>query len=178
MGLRASSTVQLTLEDVRVPASAMLAAPGDGFHIALSALDGGRIGIASQAIGIATAALEESIQYAKDRRAFGKPIGDYQAIRFMLADVSTELAAAQLLVLRAAALKEADRPFTREASMAKVFATEKANRACDIAVQVHGGYGYISEFAVERHYRDVRVTTIYEGTSEVQRYVIAREVLK
>jgi alkylation response protein AidB-like acyl-CoA dehydrogenase len=178
MGLRASSTVPLTLEDVRVPASAMLGAPGDGFHIALSALDGGRIGIASQAIGIATAALEESIQYAKDRRAFGKPIGDYQAIRFMLADVSTELAAAQLLVLRAAALKEADRPFTREASMAKVFATEKANRACDIAVQVHGGYGYISEFAVERHYRDVRVTTIYEGTSEVQRYVIAREVLK
>jgi alkylation response protein AidB-like acyl-CoA dehydrogenase len=178
MGLRGSSTVPLTLEDVRVPASAMLGSPGDGFRIALSALDGGRIGIASQAIGIATAALEESIQYAKDRRAFGKPIGDYQAIRFMLADVSTELAAAQLLVLRAAALKEAERPFTLEASMAKVFATEKANRACDIAVQVHGGYGYISEFAVERHYRDVRVTTIYEGSSEVQRWVIAREVLK
>jgi alkylation response protein AidB-like acyl-CoA dehydrogenase len=178
MGLRGSSTVSLTLEDVRVPASALLGNAGDGFHIALSALDGGRIGIASQALGIATAALEESIQYAKERRAFGQPIADYQAIRFMLADVAMEMEAARLLVLRAAALKEAGRPFTLEASMAKVFATEKANRACDIGVQIHGGYGYISEFAVERHYRDVRVTTIYEGTSEVQRFVIARETLK
>src|SRR5438105_6393120 len=156
----------------------MLGNPGDGFHIALSALDGGRIGIASQAIGIATAALEESILYAKDRRAFGQPIAGHQAIRFMLADAATELEAARLLVLRAAALKEAGRPFTREASMAKVFATEKANKACDMAVQVHGGYGYIDEFPAERHYRDVRVTTIYEGTSEIQRIVIARELLK
>jgi alkylation response protein AidB-like acyl-CoA dehydrogenase len=178
MGLRGSSTVPLTLEDLRVPASALLGNTGDGFRIALSALDGGRIGIASQAIGIASAALEESIQYAKDRRAFGQPIANHQAIRFMLADVATELEAARLLVLRAAALKEAKRPFTREASMAKVFATEKANRACDVAVQIHGGYGYLSEFPAERHYRDVRVTTIYEGTSEVQRFVIAREELK
>src|SRR5436305_9648963 len=178
MGLRASSTVPLTLEDVRVPASAMLGSPGDGFHIALSALDGGRIGIASQAIGIASAALEESIQYAKERHAFGQPIASHQAVRFMLADVATDLEAARLLILRAAALKEAQKPFTREAAMAKVFATEKANRACDIAVQIHGGYGYLSEFAAERHYRDVRVTTIYEGTSEVQRFVIARETLK
>jgi alkylation response protein AidB-like acyl-CoA dehydrogenase len=178
MGLRGSSTVPLTLEDVRVPASAQLGNTGDGFRIALSALDGGRIGIASQAVGIATAALEESIRYAKDRRAFGQPIANYQAIRFMLADMATELAAARLLVLRAAGLKEAERPFTREASMAKVFASEKANHICDAAVQIHGGYGYISEFAAERHYRDVRVTTIYEGTSEVQRFVIAREALK
>jgi alkylation response protein AidB-like acyl-CoA dehydrogenase len=178
MGLRGSSTVPLTLEDVRVPASALLGNAGDGFRIALSALDGGRIGIASQAVGIATAALEESIQYAKDRRAFGQPIANYQAIRFMLADMATELAAARLLVLRAAGLKEAERPFTREASMAKVFASEKANHVCDAAVQIHGGYGYISEFPAERHYRDVRVTTIYEGTSEIQRFVIAREALK
>src|SRR5206468_668359 len=136
MGLRASSTVPLTLEDVRVPASAMLGSPGDGFHIALSALDGGRIGIASQAIGIASAALEESIQYAKERHAFGQPIASHQAVRFMLADVATDLEAARLLILRAAALKEAEKPFTREAAMAKVFATEKANRACDIAVQI------------------------------------------
>jgi len=178
MGLRASSTVPLTLEDVRVPATALLGNAGEGFRIALSALDGGRIGIASQAIGIATAALEESIRYAHERRTFGQPIASHQAIRFMLADAATELEAARLLVLRAAALKEAERAFTREAAMAKVFATEKANHACDVAVQIHGGYGYISEFAAERHYRDVRVTTIYEGTSEVQRFVIAREALK
>ena len=178
MGLRASSTVPLTFEDVRLPASALLGNIGDGFRIALSALDGGRIGIASQAIGIASAALEESIQYAKERRTFGQPIAEHQAIRFLLADMATELEAARLLVLRAAALKESERPFTREASMAKVFASEKANRTCDTAVQIHGGYGYISEFPAERHYRDARVTTIYEGTSEVQRFVIAREALK
>ena len=118
------------------------------------------------------------MRYARDRHAFGKPIADYQAVRFMLADMDTGLSAARLLVLRAAALKEAGRPFTREAAMAKVFATEAANRACDAAVQVHGGYGYIDEFPAERHYRDVRVTTIYEGTSEIQRIVIARELLK
>ncbi len=178
MGLRASSTVSLSFEDLRVPASAMLGAPGQGFQIAMSALDGGRIGIASQALGIGLASLSASIQYARDRKAFGKPIGDFQALRFMLADVETELNAARLLALRAAALKEAGKPFTREGSMAKLFASEKANKACDIGVQVHGGYGYIDEFPVERHYRDVRVTTIYEGTSEIQRVVIARDLLR
>jgi alkylation response protein AidB-like acyl-CoA dehydrogenase len=177
MGLRASSTVSLAFEDVRVPASAMLGAEGRGFPIALSGLDSGRVGIACQAIGIGTAAFEAAIRYAKDRRAFGQPIADFQAVRFMLADVATELDAARLLALRAAALKEAGKPFTREGSMAKVFASEKANKACDVAVQVHGGYGYIQEFPVERHYRDARITTVYEGSSEIQRMVIARHVL-
>jgi alkylation response protein AidB-like acyl-CoA dehydrogenase len=178
MGLRASSTVSLAFEDMRVPASALMGGRGQGFGIAMHALAGGRIGIAAQAIGIATAALNEAVKYSKDRRAFGKPIGENQALRFMLADCDTELSAARLLVLRAAALKEAGQLYIREGSMAKVFATEKANRVCDVAVQVHGGYGYVSEFAAERHYRDVRITTIYEGTSEVQRIVIGREVLK
>ncbi len=177
MGLRASSTVSLSFEDLRLPGNAMLGAPGQGFAIAMAALEGGRIGIASQAVGIGTAALQAAVRYARERKAFGKSIGEYQALRFMLADVDTELAAARLLVLRAAALKEAGQPFTREGSMAKVFASEKANRACEVAVQVHGGYGYLDEFAVERHYRDARVTTVYEGTSEIQRIVIARDLL-
>jgi len=178
MGLRASTTVSLSFEDLRLPASAMLGAEGHGFTIAMRALDGGRVGIAAQAVGIGTAALNAAVRYAKDRQAFGQPIANFQAIRFMLADVATELEAARLLTLRAAALKEAGKPFTREASMAKLFASEKANKACDIGVQIHGGYGYIDEFPAERHYRDARVTTIYEGTSEVQRIVIARELLK
>ena len=178
MGLRASSTVGLSFEDLRLPEDAMLGAPGQGFAIAMSALEGGRVGIAAQAIGIGAAALQAAVRYARDRKAFGKPIAEHQALRFMLADVDTGLAAARLLVLRAAALKEAGLPFVREGSMAKVFATEKANFACDVAVQVHGGYGYIDEFPVERHYRDARVTTIYEGTSEIQRVVIARDVLR
>jgi alkylation response protein AidB-like acyl-CoA dehydrogenase len=177
LGLRASSTVSLAFEDVRVPASAMLGALGRGFPIALSGLDSGRIGIACQAIGIGTAALDAAVRYAKERRAFGQPIANFQGLRFMLADVATELDAARLLALRAAALKEAGKPFTKEGSMAKVFGSEKANKACDVAVQVHGGYGYIDEFPVERHYRDARVTTIYEGSSEIQRIVIARKLL-
>ena len=178
MGLRASSTVALSFEDVRLPASALLGSEGQGFAIAMTALDGGRLGIASQGYGIGTAALDDAVKYAKDRHAFGHPIADFQAIRFMLADCATELDAARLLILRAAALKEAGKPFSREGSMAKVFATEAANRAAQVGVQVHGGYGYIGEFPAERHYRDARVTTIYEGTSEIQRIVIAREVLK
>jgi alkylation response protein AidB-like acyl-CoA dehydrogenase len=178
MGLRGSSTVSLAFDDLRLPAGALLGEEGRGFPIALAALDGGRIGISCQAIGIASAALQAAVRYARDRRAFGKPIGEYQAIRFALADAATELEAARLLALRAAALKEAGRAFTAEASMAKVFATEKANRICDAAVQIHGGYGYVDEFPVERHYRDVRATTIYEGTSEVQRIVISRELLR
>jgi len=178
MGLRASTTVGLSFEEMRLPSSAMMGAPGQGFAIAMSALDSGRLGIASQSCGIGTAALEGALRYARERNAFGQPIANYQAIRFMLADAATELEAARLLTLRAAALKEAGKPFTREGSMAKLFASEKANKACDMAVQVHGGYGYIDEFPAERHYRDARVMTIYEGTSEIQRHIIAREVLK
>jgi alkylation response protein AidB-like acyl-CoA dehydrogenase len=178
MGLRASNTVPLTFERCFVPDDALLGEPGGGFKIAMMALDGGRIGIASQACGIAQAALDASTRYARDRRQFDKPIADFQAIQWMLADCATELDAARLLALRAAALKEAKQPFSREASMAKLFASEAANRICDRAVQVHGGYGYTREFPVERHLRDVRVTTIYEGTSEIQRTVIARAVLR
>ena len=178
MGLRASSTVSLSFEDVRVPASAMLGAEGRGFPIALAALDSGRIGIASQAVGIGTAALDCAVRYAKERHAFGHAIADFQGLRFPLSDVATELEAARLLALRAAARKEAGKPFAREAAMAKVFASEKANKACDLAVQIHGGYGYLDEFPAERHYRDARVTTIYEGSSEVQRMVIARHALQ
>ena len=177
MGLRASSTVSLSFEDLRVPASAMLGPEGRGFSIALAALDSGRVGIACQAIGIGTAALDSAVRYAKDRHTFGQPIANHQAIRFALADVATELDAARLLALRAAALKEAGKSFTREGAMAKVFATEKANKACDTAVQVHGGYGYIDEFPAERHYRDARITTIYEGSSEIMRIVIGRYLL-
>ena len=178
MGLRASSTVSLAFDDLRVPGSALLGAEGQGFAIAMNALDGGRIGIASQAVGIGTAALAAAVRYAKERTAFGKAIGEFQGLRFPLADADTELFAARLLVLRAAALKEQGAPYTSEGSMAKLFASEKANRVCDLAVQVHGGYGYLDEFPVERHYRDARVTTIYEGTSEVQRVVIARGLLQ
>jgi len=178
MGLRASTTVSLAFEDMRLRRDQLLREEGHGFGIAMAALDGGRIGIASQAVGIATAALRASVRYAKERRAFGQPIGDFQAIRFMLADCDTQIEASRLLALHAARLKEAGRPFSREGSMAKLFATETANRVCDVAVQVHGGYGYIDEFPVERHYRDVRASTLYEGTSEVQRLVISRELLK
>ena len=177
MGLRGSNTVPLTFDRCRVPESALLGQEGGGFRIAMMALDGGRIGIASQAIGIATAALEEAVRYSKEREAFGQAIAKHQAIQWMIADSQTELEAARLLCFRAAALKTAKRPFSREASMAKLFASEAAIRICNRAVQIHGGYGYIREFAAERHLRDVRVTTIYEGTSEIQRTVIARSLL-
>jgi alkylation response protein AidB-like acyl-CoA dehydrogenase len=178
MGLRGSNTVQVVLENVEVTEAHLLGRPGDGFKLAMIALDGGRIGIASQACGVGRAALEASVKYAKERQAFGRPIGDFQALRFMMADMATQLQAAELLTLRAAFLKETKRPFTREASMAKLFASETSNRICDKAVQIHGGYGYIDEFPVERYFRDARVQTIYEGTSEIQRLVIAREILK
>ncbi len=178
MGLRASSTVSLSFEDCAVPDSAVLGRPGDGFRIAMSALDGGRIGIASQATGAMAAALAAATRYARDRQAFGQPIGEFQAIAFMLADMRTEHDAARLLTLRAAALKERGRPFTREASMAKLFATEAAQRSVEKAVQIHGGYGCIDEFPVEKYFRDARVQSIYEGTSEIQRLVIARELLR
>ncbi len=176
MGLRGSSTVPLLLDACEVPESALLARPGEGLKVALAALDGGRIGIASQALGVGLAALDAAVAYAKERKQFGRAIGENQAIQFRLADAKTELEAARLLTLRAASLKERGRPFTREASMAKLYASEAAWRACDAAVQIHGGYGYTREFPVERYLRDVRVTRIYEGTSEVQRIVIARSL--
>lgn len=175
MGLRSSNTVALTFEDCVVPAENLLGAEGQGFRLAMVALDGGRIGIASQACGVARAALEASVSYVKDRKAFGQAIGEFQGPRFMLADMKTQIDAAELLTLRAAYMKDQKQPFTREASMAKLFASETSNRVCDKAVQLHGGYGYIDEFPVERYFRDARVQTIYEGTSEVQRMVIARE---
>jgi alkylation response protein AidB-like acyl-CoA dehydrogenase len=178
LGLRGSNTVSLTFEHCELPESALLGMEGDGFKLAMIALDGGRIGISAQACGVARAALEASVRYVKDRRAFGQRIGDFQAVRFILADMDTQQQAAWLLCLRAAASKEAGRPFTREASMAKLFASEMSNRVCDKAVQLHGGYGYLDEFPVERYLRDARVQTIYEGTSEIQRLVIAREVIK
>jgi alkylation response protein AidB-like acyl-CoA dehydrogenase len=178
MGLKGSNTVPLTLEDCRVPKTALLGQPNQGFAIAMMALDGGRIGISAQATGIATAALDEAAQYAKDRRQFDRPISDFQAIQWMIADSRTELDAARLLCLRAAQLKLEGKPFNREASMAKLFASEAAGRICDRSLQIHGGYGFVREFAAERHVRDVRVTRIYEGTSEIQRTVIARNVLR
>jgi alkylation response protein AidB-like acyl-CoA dehydrogenase len=177
LGLRASETVPLTFDDCLVPEGALLGELGQGFRVAMMALDGGRIGIASQAIGIASAALAEAAAYARERRQFARPIASFQAIQAMLAESRAELDAARLLALRAAWLKENGRPFTREASMAKLHASEAANRICNRAVQIHGGYGYVRDFAAERHLRDVRVTTIYEGTSEIQRTVIARTVL-
>ena len=177
MGIRGSNTVSLTFDGCRVPASAQLGELNSGFRIAMMALDGGRIGISSQAIGIARAALDESVHYARDRKQFDKAIAEFQGTQWKLADMATELDAAHLLTMRAAWLKGEGRPFSREASMAKVFSTEAANRICTTAVQIHGGYGYIREFAAERHLRDVRVTMIYEGTSEVQRIVIARSTL-
>jgi alkylation response protein AidB-like acyl-CoA dehydrogenase len=178
MGLRGSNTVPLAFEDCEIPVEARLGEEGAGFRWAMAALDGGRIGIAAQALGIGEAALEAAVHYARERRAFGRPIAEFQGVSFPLADVKTELSAARLLALRAAWLKDEGRPFTREAAMAKLLASEAAQRAVSRAVQVHGGYGYTDAFPVERYLRDARVTTIYEGTSEIQRLVIAREVLR
>ena len=178
MGIRASSTVSLSFEDCGVQEEAVLGEVGGGFKIAMAALDGGRSGIAAQATGTIRAALDASVRYARDRHAFGQPIAAFQALRFMMADMQTEHDAARLLTLRAAARKEAGQPFSREAAMAKLFASEAAQRAVSRAVQIHGGYGYIDEFSVERLFRDARVQTIYEGTSEIQRLVIARDLLR
>jgi alkylation response protein AidB-like acyl-CoA dehydrogenase len=177
MGIRASNTVPLEFDGLRVPASALLGQENGGFKIAMMALDGGRIGISSQAIGIARAALAESVAYAKERKAFGVPIAEHQAIQWKLADMQTSIDAAHLLSMRAAWMKEHGQPFSKEAAMAKVFASEAAVRVCNEAVQIHGGYGYVREFGAERHLRDARVTMIYEGTSEIQRVVIGRTVL-
>ncbi|HNS96416.1 MAG TPA: acyl-CoA dehydrogenase [Polyangiaceae bacterium] len=178
MGLRGSTTVSLSFEDCRIPASALLGEENRGFRIAMMALDGGRLGIASQAIGIASAALEETVAYVKQRKQFDRPIADFQAIQWQLADSRTELDAARMLTFRAAWLKENKKPFSQEASMAKLFASETAVRVCNRCVQMHGGYGFTKDYAVERHLRDCRVTTIYEGTSEIQRTVISRSLLR
>ncbi len=177
MGIRASPTVSISFDGCALPESAVLGAPGEGLTIALAALDGGRIGIGAQATGTMTAALEASLAYARERQTFGKPLSEHQAIRFMLADLATDRDVARLLTLRAAALKEAGHPFGREAAMAKLFASEAAQRAVSRAVQLHGGYGYIDAYPVARLFRDARVQTIYEGTSEVQRLVISKSLL-
>ena len=178
MGIRGSETAEMSLEQVAVPESHLLGEPGWGLRIALSALDGGRIGIAAQAIGIASACLDLMVRYARQRVQFGRPLADFQAIQWMLADSQTELAAAQGLVDRAAWLKDQGQEYTQAASMAKLFASEAATRIADRGVQIHGGYGYCNEFRIEQLYRDARVTRIYEGTSEIQRIVIARHLLR
>ncbi|HNY66786.1 MAG TPA: acyl-CoA dehydrogenase family protein [Deltaproteobacteria bacterium] len=178
MGLRASNTVELIFEDCRVAKENLIGRPGLGFKVAMSALDSGRIGIASQAIGISRACLDEAVRYARQRRQFGRSISSFQAIQWMIADMATGIEAAHLLSMSAALKKDQGVPFTKEASMAKLFSSEAANRTAYLALQIHGGYGYTKDFKVERLYRDARATTIYEGTSEIQRLVIARELLK
>jgi butyryl-CoA dehydrogenase len=178
MGLRASSTVQLVFEDMRVPAANMLGELGSGFKIAMHTLDGGRVGIATQGVGIAQACLEASVKYAEERVAFDQPIGKFQAVQWKIADMAMRIEAARLMVYNAARLKDEGEPHGKEAAMAKLFASETANQAARDAVQIHGGAGYLEDFPVERFFRDARITEIYEGTSEIQRVVIARHVLK
>jgi len=177
MGVKGSPTHPVTYENVRVPAEYLVGAPGQGLPQTLAVLDGGRIGIAALAVGLAQAAFEEAVRYAKERQTFGVPLAEHQAIQWMLADAATGIQTARLMVYYAAWLKSQGRPFNAEASMAKLFATEMAERVCRDAIQVFGGYGYSREFPVERIYRDARLMTIGEGTSEVQRLVIARHVL-
>ncbi len=174
LGIKASGTAELIMEDCRLPKENLLGEMGQGFYVAMNTLDGGRIGIAAQALGIARAALEASIEYSK----FGQPISKLQAIQWMIADMATELDAARLLTLRAADLKDRGQKYEKEAAMAKLFASEAAHRITHKAVQIHGGYGYIQEYNVERHFRDARITEIYEGTSEIMRLVIANNILK
>ncbi|HYQ80537.1 MAG TPA: acyl-CoA dehydrogenase family protein, partial [Anaeromyxobacteraceae bacterium] len=178
VGIRASGSCTIFFEDCTVPARYRLGAEGEGFKIAMATLDGGRIGIAAQALGIARAAYEEALAYAKERKAFGQPIAQFQAIQFMLADMATELDAARLLVWRAASLKDQGVRHSAESAMAKLYASEMCERVTSKAIQIHGGYGYVKEYDVERHWRDSRITEIYEGTSEIQRLVISAAVLK
>jgi butyryl-CoA dehydrogenase len=178
MGQRGSSTNPVIFEDVRVPASAMLGRENDGFRIAVGELTGGRIGIGSLALGVGSAAIDIARKYILEREQFGKRIGDFQGIQWMLADTCTELEAARLLLMSAAWQKENGQAYAKAASMAKLFATESANRACYTALQLMGGLGYTEAMPLERLARDARVTTIYEGTSEIQRVIIARELLR
>ena len=176
LGQHASDTCQIAFEDMRIPAAWRLGEEGEGYKIALSNLEGGRIGIAAQSVGMARAAFECARDYARDRQAFGKPIIEHQAVSFRLADMATQIHAARQMVLHAATLREAGRPALTEASMAKLFASEMAEKVCSAAIQTLGGYGYLKDFPVERIYRDVRVCQIYEGTSDIQRLVIARSL--
>jgi butyryl-CoA dehydrogenase len=178
MGISAAHSCSMFFEDLRVPAKNLLGKEGDGFKIAMSTLDGGRIGIAAQALGIARAAFEEAVRYSGERKTFGKPIRDHQAIQFMLADMATEIDAARLLVHQAALLKDKGVRHTQESAMAKLYASEMASRVANKALQVHGGMGYSKEMDAERHVRDARITEIYEGTSEIQRIVISAHLLK
>ncbi len=178
MGLRGSDTVALSLMDLKVPVSQRLGAEGEGFRIAMSVLDTGRIGVAAQAIGVMQAAFEEAVRYAQQRQAFGGPLARIQAVQFKLAEMERRIQGARLLMQRASWLKDTGRPFTREAAMAKLVASEAATWVTHQAIQIHGGYGYVKEYAVERYYRDARVMEIYEGASEIQRLVIARSLLK
>jgi butyryl-CoA dehydrogenase len=178
LGIRGSKSSQIYLDDVRLPAGALLGEVGGGFKVAMATLDGGRIGIAAQAVGIGRAALEDALDYAQQRRAFGKPIAQHQAIAFKLADMATEIDAARLLVLRAAWHKDRGESYSREAAMAKLYASDVANRAARDGIQIFGGNGYVTEFPVERHFRDAKITEIYEGTSEIQRMVISNHLAK
>lgn len=178
LGMRSSDTAELYLDNVEVSDSQRLGEVDHGFIDTMKILDGGRITIGALSVGLGAAAIRESVRYSKDRSAFGQPIGDFQAIRWMLADMQTEIDAARMLVYRAAAIADAGKPYTREASIAKLFASEAATRACNKAVQIHGGYGYTREFPVERYLRDAKLCEIGEGTSEIQRNIIARELLK
>ncbi len=178
LGIRGSKSCQIFLDDVRIPDTQVLGEVGGGFKVAMSTLDGGRIGIAAQAVGIARAALEDALGYAQTRKTFGKPIAQHQAIQFKLADMATEIEAARLLCLRAAWLKDHKQPFSKEAAMAKLFASDIANKAAREAIQIFGGNGYVTEYPVERHFRDAKITEIYEGTSEIQRLVIANHLAK
>jgi len=176
LGQHASDTAQLLFDNLRVPSGNLLGAEGEGYKIALANLEGGRIGIAAQCVGMARAAFEAALAYANDRESFGKPIVQHQAVNFRLADMATQIEAARQLIWHAASLKDAGLPCLKEASMAKLFASEMAERVCSDAIQIHGGYGYVNDFPVERLYRDVRVCQIYEGTSDVQRMVIGRNL--
>ncbi len=178
VGIRASGSCPIFFEGCVLPERHRLGAEGEGFKIAMAALDGGRIGIAAQAVGIARAALEEALAYAKERKAFGQPISRFQAIQFMLADMATEIDAARLLLWRAATLKDQGVRHSAESAMAKLYASEMCERVTSKAIQIHGGYGYVKEYDVERHWRDSRITEIYEGTSEIQRLVISAALLK
>lgn len=178
MGLNASGTSELVLTDCRVSKDLLLGEEGQGFKIALLGFDAGRIGIAAQAVGIARAALEESIKYAKEREQFGKPIAGFQGVQWMIADMATQIDAARLLTLRAAHVKSKGKRFSKEAAMAKLFASETCVNATRLAVQIHGGYGYMKEYAVERYYRDAKIIEIYEGTSEIMRMIISGALLR
>jgi len=178
MGIRSSDTVALAFSDCHIPIANRLGEEGEGFKFAMKTLEAGRVGIAAQAVGIAQASLDASLKYARERRAFGKTLGEFQAIQLKLAEMATGVDAARLLMLRAASLKDQGRPFGTEASMAKLFASRTAVANALEAIQIHGGYGYVQEFQVERYLRDAKVTEIYEGTSEIQQLIIARSLLK